>query len=83
MPGFGTTWHDSVELYAVRDGNGEVLGQFFVDLYARDKKRGGAWMDECIGRKRFDDELRTPVAITSRSVPSRFMRIMPPMPQVS
>ena len=58
----GVTWHPSVELYAVRDSNGEVLGQFFVDLYARDKKRGGAWMDECIGRKRFHDELRTPVA---------------------
>ncbi len=58
----GATWHPSVELYAVRDANGEVLGQFFVDLYARDRKRGGAWMDECIGRKRFDDDLRTPVA---------------------
>ncbi|MFK8014298.1 MAG: M3 family metallopeptidase [Gammaproteobacteria bacterium] len=58
----GATWHPSVELYAVRDKDGDVLGQFFVDLYARDKKRGGAWMDECIGRKRFNDELRTPVA---------------------
>jgi len=58
----GATWHPSVELYAVRDKDGDVLGQFFVDLYARDKKRGGAWMDECIGRKHFNDELRTPVA---------------------
>lgn len=56
------TWHPSVELYAVRDSNGEVLGQFFVDLYARDNKRGGAWMDQCIGRKRIHDQLRTPVA---------------------
>ncbi|MEM6638609.1 MAG: M3 family metallopeptidase [Pseudomonadota bacterium] len=58
----GTTWHESVKLYAVRDAGGDVLGQFFVDLYARDKKRGGAWMDECIGRKRMGDSLRTPVA---------------------
>ncbi len=58
----GTTWNDNVRLYAVRDGNGDTLGQFFVDLYARDKKRGGAWMDECIGRKRIGGDLRTPVA---------------------
>lgn len=58
----GATWHDSVKLYAVRDRNGDTLGQFFVDLYARDKKRGGAWMDECIGRKRIGGDLRTPVA---------------------
>jgi oligopeptidase A len=56
------TWHPSIKLYAVSDRSGEILGQFYVDLYARDKKRGGAWMDECIGRKRFGDDLRTPVA---------------------
>lgn len=55
-------WHPSVELFAVRDASGELLGQFFVDLYAREKKRGGAWMDECIGRKRLGGNLRTPVA---------------------
>ena len=58
----GATWHDDVQLYAVRDQSGDTLGQFFVDLYARDHKRGGAWMDECIGRKRIGGDLRTPVA---------------------
>ncbi len=45
------TWHDTVEYFEVHNGGGEVIGGFYTDLYARNGKRGGAWIDECIVRK--------------------------------
>jgi oligopeptidase A len=55
-------WHEDVALYDVRDADGELRGGFYVDLYARPRKRSGAWMDECIGRARFDGTTELPVA---------------------
>jgi len=43
-------WHQNVKFYDVFAKNGELRGSFYLDLYAREKKRGGAWMDECVGR---------------------------------
>jgi oligopeptidase A len=43
-------WHEDVTFYDVFCSNGELRGSFYLDLYARAKKRGGAWMDECVGR---------------------------------
>jgi oligopeptidase A len=45
------TWHDSVDYFEVRNESDEVIGGFYTDLYARNGKRGGAWIDECIVRK--------------------------------
>ncbi|MCW9030844.1 MAG: oligopeptidase A [Gammaproteobacteria bacterium] len=57
------TWHEDVHFYEIRDDKNELRGQFYLDLYARDKKRGGAWMDDCMGRKRnVDGSLQIPVA---------------------
>ena len=57
------TWHEDVRFYEIRDAENKLRGQFYLDLYARDKKRGGAWMDDCIGRKRnVDNSLQIPVA---------------------
>jgi len=56
------TWHDDVRFYEIRDNKNELCGQFYLDLYARPHKRGGAWMDECISRQRRGQELQTPVA---------------------
>lgn len=57
------TWHDDVHFYEIRDEQNKLRGQFYLDVYARDKKRGGAWMDDCIGRKRnVDGSLQIPVA---------------------
>jgi oligopeptidase A len=57
------TWHDDVHFYEIRDKKNELRGQFYLDLYSRDKKRGGAWMDDCMGRKRnVDGSLQIPVA---------------------
>jgi oligopeptidase A len=46
-------WHPDVQYYDVRDAHGRVFAGAYVDLYARNGKRGGAWMDVC--RARFDD----------------------------
>ena len=57
------TWHEDVQFYEIRDKNDVVRGQFYLDVYSRDKKRGGAWMDDCMGRKRnADGSLQIPVA---------------------
>ena len=44
-------WHSTVDYFHVRDESGGVIGGFYTDLYARNGKRGGAWIDECIVRK--------------------------------
>ncbi|MGH8605485.1 MAG: M3 family metallopeptidase, partial [Gammaproteobacteria bacterium] len=51
-----------VRFFQIQDESGEIRGQFYVDLYARAKKRGGAWMDQCLARRRGRDELQIPVA---------------------
>ncbi len=55
-------WHEDVKFYAIKDRAGQLIGQFYLDLYARDTKRGGAWMDDAITRKRKGDGIQTPVA---------------------
>ena len=55
-------YHPDVRFFDIHDLNGELRGSFFIDVYARSRKRGGAWMDECIGRKRLAGECTVPVA---------------------
>ncbi len=56
-------WHKDVRFFEIHDQNGELRGAFYLDLYARERKRGGAWMDECrVRRRRVDGSLQTPVA---------------------
>ena len=61
-PAQAPVWHPDVRFYAVHDRAGALIGQFYVDLYARPSKRGGAWMDDAITRRRKDGRLQTPVA---------------------
>jgi oligopeptidase A len=56
------TWHPDVQFFQIHDKHGELRGKFYIDLFARPKKRGGAWMDDCVGRKKSDSELQIPVA---------------------
>ncbi len=56
------TWHPDARFYRILDKNGQLRGRFFLDLYARAKKRGGAWMDDCVCRKKVGGKLQTPVA---------------------
>lgn len=55
------TWHPDARYFEIRDSDG-VRGAFFLDLFARPKKRGGAWMDECSTRRRMGECLQLPVA---------------------
>jgi len=61
-PASAPTWHEDVRFYEIRDAAGQRVGQFYMDLYARDTKRGGAWMDDAITRRRKGASVQTPVA---------------------
>jgi oligopeptidase A len=64
------TWHPDVRFYEITDARGVVRSQFYLDLYARERKRGGAWMDECVNRMRTKDGVQIPVAyMTCNSSP--------------
>ena len=54
-------WHKDVRFYNIRR-NGEMIGRFYLDLYAREHKRGGAWMDVCRSRWTLDNQTQLPVA---------------------
>jgi len=56
------SWHPDVHFYQIIDSHGHSRGRFYLDLYARSKKRGGAWMDDCVNRRRYQGQLQTPVA---------------------
>ena len=53
-------WHDDVRFYRVSQG-GEVLGGFYTDLFARNGKRTGAWIDECVIRSHLNGQKTLPV----------------------
>ncbi|MGL4782021.1 MAG: oligopeptidase A [Aeromonas hydrophila] len=57
------TWHPDVRFYDIFDAEDELRGSFYLDLYAREHKQGGAWVDVCLGRRyRQDGSLQKPVA---------------------
>ena len=67
-------WHEDVRGFRIESrndvggasndsaANQRLIGQFYLDLYARDSKRGGAWMDDAVTRRRRAGALQTPVA---------------------
>lgn len=55
------TWHDSVMFYRILQ-HGQPIAGFYFDLYAREHKRGGAWMDECRVRRKTTEGIQLPVA---------------------
>jgi len=64
------TWHPDVQFFVIHDTEGNLRGQFYFDLYARQNKRGGAWMDECVNRMRINNQVQVPVAyMTCNSSP--------------
>ncbi len=61
-PDQASVWHPSVRFFRIERA-GQLVGQFYLDLYARPGKRPGAWMDDVRGRwKRPEGGLQTPVA---------------------
>jgi oligopeptidase A len=55
-------WHPDVTTYALQDAQGHTFAHFYLDAYARENKRGGAWMDECRIRRRSAEQLQQPAA---------------------
>jgi oligopeptidase A len=55
-------WHADVTTYALKNAEGRQFGMFYLDPYARPEKRSGAWMDECVNRRRTASGLQQPVA---------------------
>ncbi len=65
------SYHPDLRLFQIYDKSGQLRGLFYLDLYARAKKRGGAWMDDCVGRKLIDDTVQAPIAfLTCNFTPS-------------
>ncbi len=60
-PDAGPVWHPDVKFYRI-EKKGQLVGQFYLDLYARNGKRGGAWMDDARGRKNLPGDVQTPIA---------------------
>jgi oligopeptidase A len=63
------TWHPDVRFFDIHNAGGELIGRFYVDLYARDTKRGGAWMDGAIARRRLASGIQVPVAYLNCNFP--------------
>ena len=55
-------WHEDVRFYRIETPAGDLVGQFYLDLYARETKRGGAWMDEARARRRISNGIQKPIA---------------------
>ena len=57
-----STWHEDVKFFEIYTKKKKLVGKFYLDLYARKNKRGGAWMDEAISKYKFINEEENPVA---------------------
>ncbi len=55
-------YHPDARFFEIVDGAGALVGRFYLDLYARESKRGGAWMDDAVNRRRRGQGVQTPVA---------------------
>jgi oligopeptidase A len=55
------TWHDDARYFDIRDPDGQRIGGFYADMYARGGKRNGAWIDDCINRKNLNGHPTLPV----------------------
>jgi oligopeptidase A len=59
-PAQAPVWHETVRFFDIRDAKDNLVGQFYFDLYARNSKRGGAWMDDVITRRRLSGDSSRP-----------------------
>ncbi len=63
-----TTWHEDVTAYDIRDASGEHIASFYVDLYPREQKRGGAWMNSFISGTLRGDRLKPHLGLICTNV---------------
>ncbi len=69
LPDSATTWHPAVRFFRI-ERQGKLVGQFFLDLHARETKRGGAWMADARSRRWVDGSVQTPVAYLCCNFPA-------------
>jgi oligopeptidase A len=62
VPDQAETWDPAVRFFRINDASGPMVGRFYLDPHARETKRGGAWMDEAITRKKLEAGVQHPVA---------------------
>jgi oligopeptidase A len=62
LPDQAETWDPAVKFFRIVDAGGALVGQFYLDPHARETKRGGAWMDEAITRRKTESGVQAPVA---------------------
>ncbi len=55
------TWHEDARYFDIRDPDGQCIGGFYADMFARGGKRNGAWIDDCINRKNLTGKATLPV----------------------
>ena len=67
--GSAAVWHPSVRFYEIHDAQGVLIGQFYLDLHAREGKQSGAWMDDAINRRHTAERLQHPVAFLTCNFP--------------
>ena len=60
-PDSAPVWQEDVRFFRIESAEGKLIGQFYFDLYARDTKRGGAWMDDAVTRRAKAGAVQTPV----------------------
>ena len=61
--GQAPVWQEDVRYFQIADESGKAMAHFYLDPYSRPaEKRGGAWMDDCLGRTKLESQLQTPVA---------------------
>ena len=61
-PDRGPVWIPDARLYRIESRGGDLIGQFYLDLYAREHKQGGAWQDDARNRRRTASDVSTPVS---------------------
>jgi oligopeptidase A len=69
QPDTTTTWYPAVRFFRIKR-QGKLIGQFYLDLYARETKRGGAWMADARSRRWLDGTVQTPVAYLCCNFPA-------------
>ena len=61
QPDTAPVWHEDVRFFRI-EKDGALIGQFYLDLYAREEKKGGAWMNDARSRRVLESGVQTPVA---------------------
>ncbi len=74
-----SVWHETVRFFDLFDADDKLIGQFYIDLYARNSKRGGAWMDDAITRRRITPGLHISAAAIQTPVAYLNCNFAPPV----